>query len=119
MARAMTEAKLKGVHAHGCTNCHWRYEDACSDPLTNQICVECRSGLPGFIDLKVSRRPQACCRENSRLATIEEMEKYNLGGSAPWYFCPPARGGCARTHPYDDPKLEEDFDDIIATIASG
>lgn len=120
MAREMTAAKLKGLHRHGCTNCHWRYDDAnCDNPLVNGLCIECKTGLPmGFTVVIVDQRPHECCRRFARLATIEERERYSLGGDCAWFFCPPAQGGCALTHPYDDPKKEMSFDECSAT-ASG
>lgn len=116
----MTEAKLKGLHRHGCTNCHWRYDDACARPLVNRECIECQTGEPkGFTLIIAHQRPRDCCRRLSRLARIDEMEKYSLGGDSLWYICPPAQGGCALTHPYDDPKKELSFDECIAAAASG
>lgn len=88
---------MKGsLHAHGCARCHVRYEDACAEPGTDQLCTACRGGRPwqALID---SRLPRDCCREQARLVSKDDKDRYRLAGTRLWFICP----GCSRTHPYD------------------
>lgn len=98
----MAAAKSKNDrHAHGCKQCHTRYEDTCDD-LTDRLCMWCRVGH-GFALLRDNRRPKDCCRAHSRLARKEDLTKYALSGAGPWFICPV----CYRTHPHRDPTKEK------------
>jgi hypothetical protein len=79
--------KLSGSrHAHGCKRCAIRYEDACTDPLTNGPCTSCRGGRAWQLLIE-NALPQQCCLEHSRLATKDERETYRLAGSTLWWIC--------------------------------
>jgi hypothetical protein len=83
------------LHAHGCTRCHLRYDDACADPATDGRCVACRGGKAWQL-LIDSNAPRDCCRQQARLVHgKEEKERYRLAGSGLWFICPT----CARTFP--------------------
>lgn len=88
---------LKGnLHAHGCTGCATRYEDACATPAVNGRCTRCRGGRAWQL-LIDNRLPGPCCRDKARLVTKAQKETYRLGGTTLWFICPQ----CARTHPFD------------------
>ncbi len=84
----------KTVHAHGCTQCHGRYEDNCTDKI-DRICTNCRSGRTAESGLYVGRLPQDCCFTYSRLSTKDDLKTYTLAGQHVWWTCPV----CFRTHP--------------------
>jgi hypothetical protein len=82
------------LHAHGCTRCHLRYQDACADPATDARCTTCRGGR-GWQLLIDNAAARACCRVSARLVSNEEKDRYRLAGSGLWFICPT----CARTFP--------------------
>ena len=86
------------VHAHGCTNCHGRYEDICTQPELNARCGECQGRL-GWAALIIDRLPRDCCRAHSRPTRKEENALYALSKGCPWWICPV----CARTQPFMSP----------------
>jgi hypothetical protein len=83
-------------HAHGCTRCRVRYEDACTTPDTDGLCTTCRGGRAwqALID---SAAPHPCCLEHSRLVTKDQKSTYKLAGAHLWFLC----RECHRTHPFD------------------
>lgn len=101
-------------HAHGCLGCGRRYTDSCTTPLANGHCPTCRTGAPPTL-LDRNHLPQECCRTvvlredgtklaQSRLITDkDELNKYALGGMAPWFRC----RVCSRTHPFDPSKIDQ------------
>lgn len=94
-------ALLKGVHAHGCPKCKVRFEDFCSEPWLDPLCISCRAGaLRTSLEAIENRQPKDCCKAFSRLARKEEIERFRLGSTCAWYFC----NVCARTHPFRNPK---------------
>ncbi len=82
-------------HAHQCTTCQQRYEDACRTHHEDGSCASCRGGLEMPI-WRSNRLPQTCCRTDSRPATKDERQTYKLAGQAEWWICEQ----CSRTHPY-------------------
>lgn len=93
----MAKKKLVGsLHAHGCSDCHTRYEDACSTPEQDERCIACQ-GRPPWQYLIDNRNPRDCCRETARLVTKEEKDRFKLAGKHLWFKCKV----CARTHPFD------------------
>ena len=38
---AVRTSTTRHVHAHGCTRCKARYEDACFEPNNNGLCSKC------------------------------------------------------------------------------
>jgi hypothetical protein len=92
---------LKGsLHAHGCTRCHIRYQDACRE-LADRLCTGCRGGRPWQL-LIDNASPKDCCVATARLATKDEKSTYRLAGTRLWFIC----AQCKRTHPFD-PKHED------------
>jgi hypothetical protein len=93
--------KLSGErHAHGCKDCHVRYDDACTTPPVDGQCTTCRGGLAWQL-LIDSAAPHDCCRERSRLVRKEEKETYRLSGAHLWFIC----AQCSRTHPTDPRRM--------------
>lgn len=92
-----TRSGTKTVHAHGCPTCRSRYEDNCEDRTTDEQCSWCRAGR-SMEERGIhyhNRQPKDCCRQDSRIATKEEIKSYTLAGASTWYICKT----CARTHP--------------------
>lgn len=83
-------------HAHGCQRCHVRYEDACADPPTDDLCTGCRGGLVWQL-LVDSAAAKDCCRTSIRMVTKDEKQTYRLAGGHLWHIC----STCSRTHPTD------------------
>lgn len=83
-------------HAHGCTRCATRYEDACTTPGTDGLCITCRGGR-GWALLIQGMEPAPCCTECAVVATKDDRQTYRLVGSRVWFLCK----SCARTFPYD------------------
>jgi hypothetical protein len=90
----MSRTLKNSLHAHGCTNCHVRYQDACADVAVDARCIKCRGGRPWQL-LIDNAAPQDCCRRLSRLVTKAEKATYSLAGGHLWHICP----DCKRTHP--------------------
>jgi hypothetical protein len=86
-------------HAHGCTSCHTRYEDACLTPDTDGRCTGCRGGKPWTLLIE-NASPKTCCIAQGRPATKDERKTYKLAGAHVWFICPT----CKRTHPFDPIK---------------
>lgn len=93
----MATKKITGSHhAHGCSACHTRYEDACLTPDQDQKCSACR-GLKAWQYLIDSFGPHQCCRETARLVNKDDKQRYKLAGKHLWFIC----RTCSRTHPFD------------------
>lgn len=97
-----TRTSTHGVHAHGCSRCHRRFEDACNEPNTDKICRRCEGHGTGWALLEANRAPKDCCRLHSRLARKDELKTYRLSTACPWFRC----SICARTFPYVNPTRE-------------
>ncbi len=98
----MASKKLFGrLHAHGCRDCHTRYEDACIAPDQDGRCTACRGGRPWQLLIE-NARPKTCCIDQSRLASKDDRATYRLAGTHLWWICT----SCKRTHPYD-PKTDQ------------
>lgn len=91
-----------GVHAHGCSSCHARFEDTCETPNQARTCRQCQGGGPGWQLLIDGRLPRDCCRLHSRLARKEELKTYRLSTACPWFRC----SVCARTFAFVNPTKE-------------
>lgn len=96
----MAKGLAGSLHAHGCTHCGIRYEDACADPGTDGRCTACRGGRPWLL-LIDGASPKDCCRETARLARKDEKKTYRLAGTRLWHICT----ACKRTHPFN-PRTE-------------
>lgn len=94
-----SKKKPTGVHAHGCTKCRTRYEDACNSIEKNGLCQDCQGGK-AWRQLIENREWKECCHIYSRPVRKEELTTYKLGGEAQWFICSGAQGGCARTQIY-------------------
>lgn len=92
-------ATRHGVHAHGCTRCSGRYEDACDVPNGNGLCRSCQGFRP-FELLRQNRLPRDCCFVHSRLMTKDELKSYRLSTACTWFRCT----ACSRTFPYRTPQ---------------
>lgn len=90
-------------HAHGCTTCKGRYEDACPDPHQPGVCNPCQGFAPWQL-LIDSRKAKDCCRAHSRLCSKDERNQYGLSESCPWWRCLV----CSRTHPFIQPSQESE-----------
>jgi hypothetical protein len=92
--------KLEGAkipqHAHGCTQCGWRYMDSCQEKTTDGLCSHCRTGQPYGQEAE-NRRPRPCCPLYVKLVVEAEIKiRYRLGGACTWWMCQ----HCYRTHPF-------------------
>lgn len=92
-----------GIHSHGCTGCHGRYEDVCREPNVNATCSTCRGKGASWAVLIANRLPRDCCKLHSRLATKDELKTYRLSTGCVWFRC----SICARTQPYTSPTKEQ------------
>lgn len=90
----MSRSLKNSLHAHGCTNCHVRYSDACADVVNDGRCEACRGCKPWQFMID-SAAPKDCCRRASRMVTKDEKVTYRLAGGHLWHIC----GTCKRTHP--------------------
>jgi hypothetical protein len=88
-----------GLHAHGCTRCRARYEDACTAVDSNGLCSKC-AGRHGWPLLIASRQPRDCCHAYGRPTSKDDRKTYRLSAACDWFICPV----CARTFPYRNPK---------------
>lgn len=103
LAKKPPKMKRDGVHAHGCVGCKVRFEDACGDPQSMELCADCRVGRPVLSRLLIeSRLPVACCRELSRPLRGEERHTFRIYQDIPWFVCPK----CCRTFPFRNPTKE-------------
>lgn len=89
-------------HAHGCSECHLRYTDACSTPEQNGKCVTCRVGQQRAL-WDQNSDPAGCCVNAREVKDAETLGKYKLAGPGPWYRCPV----CSRTHAHDPRRAHE------------
>lgn len=84
------------LHAHGCRQCHIRYQDACPTPAEDATCKGCR-GLRVWQLLIDGAASKDCCIATARLVTKDEKDTYRLAGSHLWFICTV----CKRTQPHD------------------
>lgn len=92
----MSKALSRNLHAHGCRDCHIRYEDACATPAADGACKACR-GLRVWQLLIDNAAPKDCCVDTARMVTKDEKKAYRLAGAHLWFICQT----CKRTHPTD------------------
>lgn len=88
-----------GVHAHGCTRCSGRYEDACQTPNEAGVCRPCQ-GFASWELLRHNRLPRDCCPVHSRLMNKDEVKQYRLSTACSWFRCT----ACSRTFPFRHPQ---------------
>jgi hypothetical protein len=88
-------------HAHGCTRCAVRYEDACTEHTIDGLCTACRGGRAWQL-LIDNAAPHECCTHNSRLVSKAEKITYHLAGTRLWFIC----ATCSRTHPFNPRRTE-------------
>lgn len=93
---ASVETKLaRKWHWHQCSDrdCRTVYDCRCATPLLNGLCHQCAGySVPEWAR---NRRPCACCLANCvQVTRADELIRYELAGSQPWYQC----RTCKRSH---------------------
>lgn len=104
------EAFADTIHVHGCMRCHVRYEDTCSEPMEDAMCVLCwHEGDPPGGKLPwwpEGWLPAECCPGSSRRLdpdderSLELLNQQKLVGMHTWWRCKE----CARHFAFDPAK---------------
>ena len=81
------------LHRHCCTTCRMTYTDSCDVPAENARCHGCRTDH-GRALWDQNHDPQPCCVTAQQILEPDEILRYSLAGTGPWYRC----GTCGRSN---------------------
>ncbi len=79
--------KMSGrVHRHCCVSCRMTYTDNCTSPGENGRCYGCRTDRERALWDR-NHDPADCCASAQQVLDPNEILRYSLAGTGPWYRC--------------------------------